>query len=66
MAITFRNIKGAPLTHDELDENFRSYFHSASVEGSALLLYRPYAVTSSISFPIPSSELFCSRDLKSS
>ena len=52
MAITFRNIKGAPLTHDELDENFRSYFHSASVEGSALLLYRPYAVTSSISFPI--------------
>jgi hypothetical protein len=37
MAITLRENKGSALTHDELDQNFREFFYSASylgVEGS--------------------------------
>lgn len=42
MAITFRSQKGAPLTHDELDQNFRELFFSSSYIGEA---DRPYGVT---------------------
>jgi len=35
MAVTFRSDKGAPLTHDEMDQNFREYFYSASYIGQS-------------------------------
>ena len=38
--ITLRSIKGSPLSHSELDRNFREYFYSASVSGSEVRLYR--------------------------
>ena len=40
MAITFRDEKGAPLTHEELDANFRSFFFTASFGANQLLLQR--------------------------
>jgi len=52
MAITLRGTKGGALTHDELDNNFREFFYSASVEGSSVLFHRYTAVSSSLSFPI--------------
>jgi len=42
MAITFRETKGSPLTHDELDQNFREFFFSSSYIGEQ---ERPYGVT---------------------
>ena len=52
MAITLRGTKGGALTHDELDNNFREFFYSASVEGSSVLFHRYTAISSSLSFPI--------------
>ncbi|MDA7492346.1 tail fiber domain-containing protein [bacterium] len=40
MAITFRDEKNAPLTHEELDANFRSYFFTASFSENNLTLQR--------------------------
>ena len=42
MAITFRETKGSPLTHTELDQNFKEFFFSSSYIGEAA---RPYGVT---------------------
>lgn len=58
MAITLRGNKGAPLTQDELDVNFTEFFHSASVNGSEVVLHRFHYDSSSanpsasIQFPI--------------
>ena len=58
MAITLRGNKGAPLTQAELDVNFTEFFHSASVNGSEVVLHRfQYDSSSanpsaSIQFPI--------------
>ena len=52
MAITLRGTKGGALTHDELDNNFREFFYSASVEGSSVLFHRYTAISSSLSFPV--------------
>ena len=52
MAITLRGEKGSSLTHDELDNNFREFFYSSSVEGSSVVLHRYTAISSSISFPV--------------
>jgi len=52
MAIQFRGTKGSSLTHDELDQNFREYFYSASVEGSNLELHKFTSVSSSVSVPL--------------
>jgi hypothetical protein len=41
MAITFRGTKGSPLTHDELDQNFREFYYSSSYIGETT---RPYGV----------------------
>ena len=38
--ITLRSVKGSPLSHSELDGNFREFFYSASVSGSEVRLYR--------------------------
>ena len=42
MAITFRETKGSPLTHTELDQNFKEFFFSSSYIGEPA---RPYGVT---------------------
>ena len=54
MTIQFRGSKGSSLTHNELDQNFREFFYSASVEGSNLELHRYTATSSSISVPLSS------------
>ena len=36
MAIILRGDKGSALTHNELDNNFRSFFYSASLSGTTL------------------------------
>ena len=41
MAIAFRADKGTPLTYSELDNNFGSYFYSASSDGQTVTLYYP-------------------------
>lgn len=41
MAIAFRADKGTPLTYSELDNNFGSYFYSASTDGQTVTLYYP-------------------------
>ena len=40
MGLTFRDEKGAPLTHEELDANFRSFFFTASFSDNNLTLQR--------------------------
>ena len=40
MAITLRDEKNAPLTHEELDANFRSFFFTASFSENNLTLQR--------------------------
>ena len=45
MAITFRDEKGTPLTHEELDANFRSFFFTASFSENNLSLQRKDGVT---------------------
>ena len=52
MAITLRGTKGSSLTHNELDQNFREYFFSASLSGSSLKLHKFTAISSSISVPL--------------
>ena len=52
MAITFRGSKGSSLTHNELDQNFREFFYSASYAGSSLLLHKFTSVSSSVSIPL--------------
>ena len=55
MAITFRNTKESSLTHDELDQNFREYFYSASVNNNTVSLFRPEALEAPIKLPFPSA-----------
>ena len=40
MAITFRNVKQAALTHDEMDTNLASYYLSSSVSGNIITFFR--------------------------
>lgn len=41
MAVKFRAQKGTPLTYSELDNNFGSYFYSASVSNTSVTLHYP-------------------------
>jgi hypothetical protein len=52
MAITLRSTKGSPLTHTEVDNNFRQFYYSSSIEGSAVIFHRFTAISSSVSFPV--------------
>lgn len=40
MAIILRSEKGSPLTHNQLDQNFRELIYSSSVSGSVVTLHR--------------------------
>ena len=51
MAINLRGTKEAPLTHDELDQNFREFFYSGSVDASELKLFRSQSIDPSFSIP---------------
>ena len=55
MALTFRGTKGSPLTHDELDLNFREFFYSASVDGNILELHRSQSLAQPVKLPMPRS-----------
>ena len=55
MALTFRGTKGSPLTHDELDNNFREAFYSASVNNNTVSLFKPEALEAPIKLPFPSA-----------
>jgi hypothetical protein len=48
MGLTFRDEKGAPLTHEELDENFRSFFYTASFAENQLILQRKDGTTATV------------------
>ncbi|MFZ9219894.1 MAG: hypothetical protein ACO22Y_00160 [Sediminibacterium sp.] len=44
MAITLRSVKGSALTHLEVDNNFRSFIYSSSVNGNTLSLFTTASV----------------------
>lgn len=58
MAIILRGNKGAALTHTELDNNFREFFYSASVNDSEIRLYRSRSLDAfeSIKFTSPNGQ----------
>ena len=49
--ITLRGDKGSPLTHEELDINFKNFFYSASREGSILSLFRSTSLDQELQIP---------------
>ena len=51
MAITFRGIKGSPLTITELDNNFRDFYYSASYNNSELILYKSASGDTGLTIP---------------
>ena len=52
MAITLRGDKGTSLTHLELDNNFRSFFYSASYSGTSIYLYTSASLNNEIQLPM--------------
>ena len=60
MAITLRGVKGSALTHDELDNNFREFFYSGSIDGSELKLFRSRSIDPVFTLPrtSPSGQQF--------
>jgi len=50
MAVTFRAEKGSALTYSEMDQNFGSYFYSASTDGQTVTMHYP----ASLEIPINS------------
>ena len=55
MGLTFRGTKGSPLTQNELDQNFREYFYSASVNNNTVSLFKPEALGAPVHLPFPSA-----------
>ena len=51
MAITLRDNKGAPLTHEEMDTNFREFFYSGSIHESDIRLFRSRSLNPEFSIP---------------
>jgi len=52
MGLIFRGSKGSALTHNELDNNFREFVYSASVEGSTMTLFRSRSLDNTIEIPM--------------
>jgi len=52
MAIILRGDKGTALTHNELDNNFRSFFYSASVDGTTLSLFTSASLNNEYILPL--------------
>ena len=60
MAITFRGTKGSPLSHDELDQNFRELYYSSSLLGTSqstygLVLYRSSSLDAGETIYLPTA-----------
>lgn len=55
MALTFRSAKGAPLTHDELDNNFREFYYSASYSGNMVTLFKSQSNAEPFRLPYPTA-----------
>ena len=60
MAITFRGAKGSPLTHTELDQNFREFYYSSSLLGSpsnpyGLVLHKSSSLDSGETIYLPTA-----------
>lgn len=51
MAITLRDNKGTPLTHEEMDTNFREFFYSGSIHQSEIRLFRSRSLDPEFSIP---------------
>lgn len=52
MAIILRGDKGTALTHNELDNNFRSFFYSASVSGTTLSFFTSASLNNEYRLPL--------------
>ena len=52
MAIILRGDKGTALTHNELDNNFRSFFYSASVDGTTLSFFTSASLNNEYRLPL--------------
>ena len=52
MAIILRGNKGSALTHTELDNNFRSFFYSASYNGTSISLFTTASLNNEINLPM--------------
>lgn len=53
MAIILRGNKGTPLSHNELDNNFRQFFYSASYSGTLLTLHTTASLDNQVEIPLP-------------
>ena len=53
MGLIFRGKKGTPLTHNELDNNFREFYYSASYSGNVVTLYKSQSNAEPFSLPYP-------------
>ena len=51
MGLTFRGEKGSSLTHNELDNNFREFFYSASLSGSSVIFHRSRSLDPTFELP---------------
>ena len=52
MAITLRGDKGAALTHNELDTNFREFYYSASHSDFSITLFKSKSLDDSFTMPV--------------
>jgi len=52
MGITFRNTKGSALTHTEMDNNFREYFYSASVDAQSITFFKSQSLDPGTTYTI--------------
>ena len=52
MAIILRGDKGSALTHNELDNNFRSFFYSASLSGTTLSFFTSASLNNEYRLPM--------------
>ena len=61
MAVTFRSVKGAALTHAEIDQNFREFYYSSSLLGTTsnpygLVLHRSSSLNSGETIYLPTAQ----------
>ena len=53
MGLIFRGTKGTPLTHNELDNNFREFYYSASYSGNVITLHKSQSNAEPFRLPYP-------------
>ena len=55
MGLIFRGTKGTPLTHNELDNNFREFYYSASYSGNVITLHKSQSNAEPFRLPYPTA-----------